>query len=63
MNSTQELAQELRDLQAIVERFGIDDDDALNRAADKLEAAEAKLREVGELTDKFRNGKISPLDQ
>jgi hypothetical protein len=37
--------------------------DRITELEDQLEAAEAKLREVGELADKFRNGKIVPLDQ
>jgi hypothetical protein len=47
-----ELAQELRDLQAVCERFGIDDDDALNRAADRLETAESQLKSSTETLEK-----------
>ena len=41
-----ELAEELRGLQAVCERFGVDDDDALNRAADKLEKLQVQLAAV-----------------
>lgn len=38
-----DLTQELRDLQAVCERFGVDDGDALYRAADSIEELEAQL--------------------
>lgn len=41
-----ELSEELRDLQAVCERLGVDDDDALNRAADRIEELEAQLAEA-----------------
>lgn len=39
-----ELAQELRDLQAVCERFGVDDDGALDRGAKRIEELEAERK-------------------
>lgn len=41
-----ELAQELIDLQAVCERLGVDDDDVLNRAADRITELETQLEAV-----------------
>ena len=43
-----ELTEELIGLQAVCERFGIDDDDVLNRAADHITEIEEKLADAEE---------------
>ncbi len=54
MTDKSELAEELRDLQAVCERFGVDDDGVLDRAADRLEAAEAELADKFETFEEWK---------
>ena len=53
-----ELAQELIDLQAVCERLGVDDDDVLNRAADRITELETGERQLQHLVERLKNGII-----